>query len=300
MHNYKLDGRDKMYALMINHKQEESPTKGMVPWWSFGKTVLATAIFKLVEQKRLDLDASYFGLKGSVKQLLRHEAGLKDYYSNEEYHYSVARNDIPWEFEEMLERIQASELLFEPGNGWMYSNIGYAYIRKIIEKETNQPLAKALQTLIFDSIQIHDVKVATKPEDLLGCVHIAANYHPGWLYHGLILGELKYAVQFLDALADGQIISQDSLKQMREPHRIDFDIGNRPWENPGYAYGVMTDDRIGSLGSFGHTGTGPGSTIAVYHFPNGKNKVTVAWSSIEKDQGVSENEVIKIANANLY
>lgn len=284
-----------MQALMVNHNHIESHTKEIVPWWSFGKTVLATAVYKLVEQERLDLDASYFGLKGSLRQLLRHEAGLKYYSNSREYHNAVNRNDTPWAFEEMPERMQADKLLFEPGNGWMYSNIGYAYVRKIIEMETQQPLAEALQTLIFNPIQIYDVKVATVPEDLVGCINIAKNYQPGWLYHGLIVGELEYAVQFLDSLAEGKIISKDTFKKMCESHKIDFDIGDRPWKNPGYAYGLMTDERLGIMRSFGHTGSGPGSTIAVYHFPNGKNKVTVASSKIDEEQSVSEYEVVKIA-----
>lgn len=283
-----------MPAMMINHKLMDESNREVVPWWSFGKTVLATAIYKLVEQNRLNLDSSYFGLKGSLKQILRHEAGLKDYYSHKDYHNAVNGNVEPWSFEEMIEKLKATELLFEPGSGWMYSNIGYAYIRKIIEVETKQTLQEALQTLIFNSIGIYEVKVATEPEDLKDCSNVDKGYHPGWLYHGLIIGELKHAIQFLDALAEGKIISKDNFNKMCESYKLDFDIGNRPWKNPGYAHGLMVDDRPDKMRSLGHTGTGPGSTIAVYHFPDGTSKITLAASKIEKEQSVSEYEVFNM------
>lgn len=64
-------------------------------------------------------------------------------------------------------------------------------------------------------------------------------------------------------------------------------------EKPGIC--LWSHDSLGIMRSFGHTGLGPGSTIALYHFPNGKNKVTVASSKIEEEQSVSEYEVIEIA-----
>ncbi len=54
-----------------------------------------------------------------------------------------------------------------------------------------------------------------------------------------------------------------------------------------------------SIECFGHTGTGPGSTIAVYHFPERDRKITVAVSRAEKDQGIIEREVIHLANSGV-
>ena len=284
-----------MQAIIINNEIKKSSSSEIVPWWSFGKTVLAAAIFKLVEAERLDLDSCYLGLKASLRQVLRHESGLKDYYTEKAYHDAVNNNEPVWPFEEMLRKMNADKLLFEPAQGWMYSNIGYAYIRMLIEKETNQSLEEALQSLVFDVIEIYDVKVALSTKDLKNCVNIDKNYHPGWLYHGLLIGELRHAAKFLDALANNKIISNNSLNQMRESHSLDFEIKDRPWKNPAYAYGLMTDYREDKLSSFGHTGVGPNSTIAVYHFFNGSNKVTVAVSSNTIKQAVSEYKVLSIA-----
>ncbi|MEE1886735.1 serine hydrolase [Pseudomonas sp. 137P] len=50
-----------------------------VPWWSFTKTVLAATALTLVRDRRLALDASLPETTYTLRQLLRHEAGLAEY-----------------------------------------------------------------------------------------------------------------------------------------------------------------------------------------------------------------------------
>lgn len=278
---------------MINHELKEK-SNTMVPWWSFGKTVLATAILKLVEEGHLSLDQHYFGLDGTLEQVLRHESGLKDYYSKA-YDEAVEKGETPWSFDVLLEKTNSQRPIGGAGEQFHYSNIGYYYIRKLIEDTMNMSLEKALYSLIFKPLSINDVFVAQKPDDLNVCPHgVIKGYHPCWLYHGMIIGSLDSSCIFLDHLSSGKIISFDMLEKMKKAYMIPFDIGNRPWKKPGYALGLMIDAVEGSLHSFGHTGSGPGSTIAVYHFPNVNGGMTVATTSESSDQSVVENKVIDI------
>lgn len=282
--------KNNMKCIMVNHKLKEKSST-LVPWWSFGKTVLATGILKLVEEGFLNLDHHYFGLEGTLEQVLRHESGLKDYYCKA-YSEAVQSGEIPWSFEVLLEKTNSQKPLGHPGTQFHYSNIGYYYIRRLIEDTMKMPLEKALYELIFNDLCIDDVFIALEANDLNeSVVGVAKGYHPCWLYHGMIIGSLDSACILLDHLASGKIISFNMLETMKKAYMIPFDIGNRPWQKPGYALGLMIDVAEGPLHSFGHTGSGPGSTIAVYHFSNVNGGMTVAATSESSDQSVVENKV---------
>jgi CubicO group peptidase (beta-lactamase class C family) len=279
-----------MYYVISKNNNYSSDDK-TVPWWSFGKTVLATAVMKLVEQNRLELDKSYKNIPGTLKQLLRHEAGQPDYASSKAYHEAVAVNETPWDFDQLIEKSNRHELLFQPGEGWMYSNIGYYYIRKIIEETMSCSLQEALDELIFKPLSISDVTVAGEQSDLINCSHVKEDYQPRWLYHGMLIGSLESACTILDALSKGKLVSSESLLHMKEAYELHFDIGNRPWKRPAYALGLMMDLEDGS---FGHTGMGPDSIVAVYHFPT--EDMTLAVSKESVDQGEVEFEMIGLIN----
>ena len=81
----------------------------IVPWWSFGKTILAATALRLVEQQRLSLDRSLGAY--TLRQLLRHEAGLPDYGAIAAYHQAVTAGDAPWSIEELAARADADRPL---------------------------------------------------------------------------------------------------------------------------------------------------------------------------------------------
>ena len=64
-----------------------------VPWWSVTKTAIAAAALTLVGEGRLDLDAPFAGRAYTLRQLLQHRAGLRDYGAMPAYQEAVARHD---------------------------------------------------------------------------------------------------------------------------------------------------------------------------------------------------------------
>src|SRR5262249_53200366 len=90
----------------------------IVPWWSFTKTVIAAAALKLHEQGQLDLDAQVDSYPFTLRQLLRHTAGVGNYGGLAEYHQAVARGDHPWSDDALFARVPPAQLLFQPGGGW--------------------------------------------------------------------------------------------------------------------------------------------------------------------------------------
>jgi CubicO group peptidase (beta-lactamase class C family) len=236
-----------------------------VPWWSFTKTVIATAALVLVRDKLLSLDKTIKNQLFTLRQLLRHEAGLPDYGELPEYHRAVERNHVPWPDEEMLARTNAKSLRYPPGSAWGYSNIGYLYVRRLIELEAGEEFEVALQRLVLRPLGLNHVRLAKSREDLIEVeMGKAASYEPGWVYHGLLVGPLHEAALLLDRLMTGSLLPRDLLAAMLDSRRVGQAIAGRPWVSPGYGLGIMAGKAEGGALVAGHTGGGPGSFIAVY------------------------------------
>lgn len=258
-----------------------------VPWWSFTKTVLAAAALTLVRDGLVGLDDTVDEGPFTLRQLLRHEAGLADYGELADYHRDVADQQQPWTAEDMLQRLDASRLRYMPGQGWGYSNVGYMFVARLIERVTSLPLEDALAQRVLAPLEMSRVRLAKTAADLNG------SYHPGWVYHGLLLGPLADAAGVLDRLLAGQILPAALLKEMQAARVLGGPIPGRPWLTPGYALGLMQGGVEHGLTLCGHTGAGPGSVVAVYRGVNGQTTATCAVFSEGADQGMVEAEGVR-------
>jgi D-alanyl-D-alanine carboxypeptidase len=106
----------------------------LFPWWSITKTVLAAAALRLADQGKISLDDPYKDRRYTIRQLLQHTAGLNT-YGGQPYRAAVAAGDPVWPLAELLVRVKAEQLIFCPGEGWAYSNVGYIFVRQLIEEK---------------------------------------------------------------------------------------------------------------------------------------------------------------------
>jgi len=269
-----------------------------VPWWSFTKTALATAALCLVAQGRLRLDGSFNGHPYTLRHLLQHRAGVPDYGSLSSYHEAVQRGEKPWDVGTLLDQVKPDRLEFQPGQGWQYSNVGYLFVRQKIEEVTGRDIGSALNQLIFEALGLTSVRVATTVEDLADTAWgNKSGYDPGWVYHGLLIGSADDAVRFLHRLILADVLPSAILAEMTTPVPLGGPLPNRPWEATGYGLGLMIG-RFASAGpTLGHSGAGPASVSAVYHFGGLSEPRTVAAFAEEKDEGLTEYEAARLARA---
>lgn len=254
------------HAVIAQHNAEI-----LVPWWSFTKTVIATAALVLVRDNLLALDSTLPRRDFTLRQLLRDQAGLADYGQLADYHAAVARRDNPWLAQEMLQRLDADRLRYTPGNGWSYSNVGYLYVRQLIEEITGEYVGDALQRLALRPLGITEARLASTPADLINIEMGTTDYDPGWVYHGLLVGSLNNAAFFLHRLMTSDLLPAELLKTMQDCHALSFGpIPGRPWLSPAYGLGLMMGTFENGVASAGHTGSGPGSVIGVYHATHSK------------------------------
>jgi CubicO group peptidase (beta-lactamase class C family) len=251
-----------------------------VPWWSFGKTVIAAAALALVRDGRLVLDERLPDRPYTLRQLLQHRAGLTEYGRLPAYREAVARNDDAWPAAEMLARMAADRLIHEPGKGWDYSNIGYYVVRRLIEQATDRDLGDALDRLVMKPLDIAGVRFAADR------AHHSPDYDPRWVYHGLLVGPLASAALLLQRLMGGDLLPPPLLSAMCDRYLVGGPIAGRAWKTPSYGLGLMIGETTGGELIAGHTGGGPGSGIAVYHRLDRPTGTAAAWKAHGDDAAV--------------
>jgi CubicO group peptidase (beta-lactamase class C family) len=256
-----------MEAQAIIRADGEADTSGVttsVPWWSFTKTALSIALLRLSEGGRIDLDKAVEGKPFTPTQLLRHEAGLPDYGSLAAYHVVVEAGRPPWTVDVLREATEADRLRYEPGQGWAYSNIGYWQVARLIERASDRPLADALADLVFVPAELSTARLAAAPADLASVsMGDATGYHPGWVYHGLIVGTAMDAARLLRRLLQGTLLEGNTLSRMLEGRPLPQFCTER-YPDSAYAMGLMLRATNPLDHPIGHSGGGPGSEIAVY------------------------------------
>ena len=266
----------------------------IVPWWSFTKTVIAAAALALVRDGLVALDEFIPRQRYTLRQLLRHQAGLTDYGLLPDYHLAVSRGDEPWPEKEMLARADVNTLRYPPGEGWNYSNIGYLFLRHVIEEATGSNFDVALKTLVLHPFEAKETRLACSREDLaIVQTGELVGYDPRWVYHGLLIGPLCEAALLLHRLMTSSFLPPDLISDMREQIHLGGSRPGRPWDSVGYGLGLMIGTVDGKTVT-GHSGVGPGSTIAVYHASGSTHALTGAAFNLGADEGAGEIEVLRM------
>jgi CubicO group peptidase (beta-lactamase class C family) len=278
----------------------ESPDRAdghvRVPWWSFTKTALAAACLRLVAQGALRLDAPIEGRPYTLRHLLQHRSGVPDYGGLPAYHAAVARGDAPWSVAELLDRVEADRLMFRPGQGWCYSNVGYLFVRQLIERATGQDIGGALRELLFDALGLGSVRVALSASDLADIAWGNPNsYDPGWVYHGLLVGSAGDAARLLHALMTANVLPPALLAEMGNSCVVAGLVPGRPWRSMRFGLGVMIGETADLGKAVGHSGAGPGSVSAVYHFGDRTPPCTYAAFAAAEVPSVVEDRVLWLA-----
>ncbi len=123
---------------------------------SVTKQFTAAAVLTLVEDGKLSLDdqmGKFFpdwpaaGRGVTVRQLLNHTSGIKDYTSVPRWLRVMA---LPLPHDSMLALFRDEPMDFAPGTEWRYDNSGYYLLGVIIEKASGRTYAEYLARRLFE------------------------------------------------------------------------------------------------------------------------------------------------------
>ncbi|MBF6636932.1 beta-lactamase family protein [Rouxiella silvae] len=279
------------------HQDTSAHAAARFPYWSFTKTVIAICAMKLSDTGMVELDTHLDGEAYTLRQLLQHTAGIADYGQLADYHRDVAARQLPWPREKLLAAVKAKGTLFPPGEGWAYSNVGYMLAREHLESVSGRSFSSLLNELIIAPLGLQSVELATTQEQFAS-LHwqAAAQYHPGWVYHGCLTGTANDAAKILHALFSGELLSDKIREHMLVRYPLGGAIPGRPWTECGYSLGLMSGKIDQGKRAIGHSGAGPFCVNAVYHFPDRADPITVACFSEGIDEGLAEFYAARLAS----
>ena len=140
---------------------------------SITKTFFAVVILQLVEEGRLDLDATAASILGSavdgipnadkatIAQLLNHTGGVPSWEDDPNWisdgRGSTLDTGHIWGKAETLHYIKGHEPLFASGTAYSYANTNFTLLGMIIEKVTGKEAVDELQLRILDELSLEDI-----------------------------------------------------------------------------------------------------------------------------------------------
>lgn len=283
------------HAISRGSDPAEGYPDALFPWWSITKSVLAAAALRLADQGRFSLDDLYNHRPYTIRQLLQHTSGLTN-YGGPPYQAAVAASDPVWPVAELLARVNADRLIFSPGESWAYSNVGYLFVRQLIEEQTGLEIDEALRMLVLGPIGIARTRIAKTSDDMKQTFWgNPQGYDPRWVYHGLLIGPPSDAAEFLRRLFSGTFLTERARSAMKTMHALGGSIAGRPWTKIGYGLGLMMGE-MGDAGPvFGHSGVGHDSVSSLYCFSELPGNPVVAVFGQGTDEGITEAEAMRLA-----
>jgi len=271
-----------------NSSDEPFPSTPRFPIYSITKTLTSISALRLHEAGQLPVASKVarwlpdLSLPPSITvgHLLQHTSGIGDYGSLREYHEAVrTRPSQPWNDQQFIDAVLPRGLLFEPGGGWAYSNIGYMLLRLILEKATGESFQQCVYDLVISPLGLRDTFVAKDLEDWPTCVpgygtevnpsgkpvDIRPVYHPGWCATGVAVSTAEETTAIFDALFGGELLSDSALEMMITLVRVPG--SHPPAVTPSCGMGILADPDSPFGASYGHGGGGPGYSLDVTVLP---------------------------------
>ncbi|MFC5059233.1 serine hydrolase domain-containing protein [Saccharothrix xinjiangensis] len=256
-----------------------------VPWdakfriGSYTKTFVAATVLQLVGERRLSLEDTVErwlpgvvagngndGSRITVRQLLQHTSGLRNYTGlmpelalEEAFLRNRFKTVTP---EEVVARAVAGPPDFRPGQGWSYSNTGYALAGMIVERVTGRTWQQEVRDRIVRPLGLRDTSLpGTSPfiprphatayqrfaekgmdadpnDPRYGEAVDVTTYNPSWGgAAGDMISTTDDANRFLRALMSGEVLRPDLLAEMtRTVPATRFDP---VWPGARYGLGLM-------------------------------------------------------------
>lgn len=231
---------------------------------------LTTAAMMLVDSGELDLDApvqryvaAFQGAskeRVTIRHLLTHSSGLPAWRPL--YREAASREDA-------LLLVDTTPLLRQPGDTFVYSDLGAIALTQVVEAITNQPLDRFLETRLFRPLEMYSTRFLP-PENWRS--RIAPTENDSSFRHRLLRGEVHdenaarlggvsgHAGLFSSA-GDLAVFAQWLLRapQMREwTRRQNLPLGSSRalgWDTPSQYSSAGTKLSASAFGHTGFTGT---------------------------------------------
>jgi uncharacterized protein YbbC (DUF1343 family) len=255
----------------------------------------ATSVMKLVELGKINIDetvAHYipeFAANGkdeiTVRQLLIHQGGLLPDNALSDYNDGVAK---------AIERIYALGTRVEPGTTFMYTDVGFIVLAKLVERVSGKNVHQFSQEFLFKPLGMQETgynppaalrkRAATTQQRegrwMRGEVHDPRAYRlDGIAGHAGLFSTSSDLARFAQMLLgqgtyqDNQVLAVETVALMTKPNIVSSGLRGLGWDiRTGYSYNrgdLLTDQAFGHGGFTGTTfWVDPGQELFVIFLSN--------------------------------
>jgi CubicO group peptidase (beta-lactamase class C family) len=248
---------------------------------SITKTFTAAAIMQLRDAGKLDLeDTLDMHVDGAthrptIRRLLSHASGLQR--ETQDDSWLTLRFALP---DELLETLEAAEMVLPSGARFHYSNLAYALLGIVVERVSGVPYMDYVRDRLFEPAGLTRLSFETRPPAAKG--YVGQPYADGvwnavevetgaWASAGQLWGTVGDLCRWAEFLADPDeaVLAKKSAEEMRTVQVI---TEHERWL-AGYGLGLILR-RDGERILAGHSGSMPGFIAILFFSP--KEKVVAA------------------------
>ncbi|MBB1246362.1 beta-lactamase family protein [Streptomyces durbertensis] len=297
------------------------PPNGYIRLGSTTKTYVATVVLQLVGEGRLSLDDTVErwlpgvvrgngndGRRVTVRQLLQHTSGVPDYASDVVPDASAAGyHRHRWTRRSSEERVALAmghRPLFEPGEGWAYSNTNYVLAGMVIRAVTGRPWEREVRERVLRPLRL-DRTFTAGDQPFLPRPH-ARNHQrfeaDGPLTDttvaylpfdgdadGSMVGTAEDTNRFFGALLGGRLLDRELLAEMRGTVPVPDESAVVPGTRSGL--GLNWTPLSCGGGYWGHSGSGFGYLTWPAATADGSRAVTVTAHSRPGDHNTAVRQL---------
>ena len=306
------DGRVGAVAVGVSDREQQTPMTQdhRMLSGSIGKTFVAATALQLIQEGKLELDATVSSLLGhndwytqvpngdimTVRQLLNHSSGVPDHVYTDAYAQAVssersANPDLSFPPERQVSFVLGLDPLFPAGEGYQYTDTGYILLGLVIEQAGGEAYYDTMTRRFLEPLGLS----LTSPSNTRDLPGLAAGYldpehpfglpektatdgvmafNPGseWTGGGLATNP-QDLVRWAKALYEGELLD-DATQEMLFGINVARDQSDLRF----YGAGVFTyDSELGDV--VGHGGWFPGWRSQLIYLPEHEIAVAVQMNT---------------------
>ena len=289
---------------------------------SVSKTFTAALVLALAHDGTIDLDEpvrTYLpevkvNARITVRQLLDHTSGLRDYF----FHPAIDKKLLTdrgrvWDTADAMKHV--GKAYFKPGTGWHYSNTNYLVLGMLAERVGGAPLADQVRARFLEPLGLrhtwyqpteeasadgaHGYRFESTSKDALPIdLSDGSAFMPFTSVVTAAAGAGAFAsnstdlVRWIRALYAGAVLSQESVDAMVG------DISRTALYKPRVPYGLgVQRQEIDGLPSLGHSGRLLGFRSVVRWLPDEDVAIAVVSNQSRTDPGIFARALLRTARA---
>jgi CubicO group peptidase (beta-lactamase class C family) len=271
---------------------------------SITKPITAVAIMQLFERGLINIDEDVrkyvpsFPAKKwklSIRQLLNHTSGVRNYKDGEFHSKKFYSNSI-----EAIKVFAYDSLLFEPGTKYEYTSLGYSLLAAVIENVTNKSFEEYLINNIFIPVGMKNTHVDKQRKIIPNRVK---GYKKGpdrnfenapladlsiKIAGGGIISTAEDLLLFASALLNEKLLKRSTMDLMFTKSKLK----NGRLLSYGLGFDLLFSND--SLKTIAHSGGGTGFSSRLLIYPDKKLAAVNLINIIDRNLGVPSEDLVKI------